>query len=201
MDKFEYYHGFEAILYGLAVAHVLVGINDMVHHRKTIKLYWVHIVAIGIIMLAIVQNYYRLFWFGAELTDTAWLFFFFRVIPLSILFIMTYQLFPKKTKGTDFDEFLHAHEKELLVPMVLFNVMAFIKTTYFRLDDFRALSQSGIVIMSWQFWLYLMPFIVFTGLTLAIIFYLRKRWAIQLLTVLALIYFVVALTLSTEGGY
>lgn len=200
MNKFEYFHGFESILYGLAVAHVLVGISDMIQHRKSIKLYWGHIIGIAIIILAIVQNYYRLFYFTEEYTNTAWLFFFFRVVPLSLLFIITYQVFPKKTKGTDFEEFVHSHEKEILVPIVLFNLIGVFKTAWFRLEEFKALSDGGNVWFSYQLWLYLMPLLFFTSLPLIIIFYYRKKIAIQVLIILSLIYFLVAITLSTDGS-
>lgn len=41
MGVFEYLGVILSVIMGLGVTHILVGFSKFIHHRKTVKLYWV----------------------------------------------------------------------------------------------------------------------------------------------------------------
>ena len=189
MSKFEYLHGFESIVYGLAFAHVLIGISQMIYHRRTIKFYWLHNLAVVFFFLAITQTYYSLQWVSADTINSTFQFIVLRVLPLSLLFIIAYQAFPEKMEGTDFEDFIHLREKEVFLPMVAFNLMTVVKTIHYRYDQYLELG-NGSIFGSLFFYKNTIPSIIIAGVALLIIFKGNRKW-VQGFVVCAFIYMVI----------
>ena len=61
MNEFEYYHGFETILYGLAFAVLFTGAGKMIIHSKHLKFYWAHGLAIITCMMILVEAYFAMY--------------------------------------------------------------------------------------------------------------------------------------------
>lgn len=178
MSRFEYYLAFETILYGLVLAHAVIGFSQMIHYRKTIKFYWGHTLACITIFFVVVQTYYSLFWVPPETVINAWTFFFLRIFPLTILYIATFQLFPKKMKNLDAESYLYGHLKELLLPMVVYNLASAAKSIYYRWDEYLALG-NGNIMNSDKFIFHLTPPLVLSGLAMLMIFYFQRKRLIE----------------------
>ncbi len=195
MSKFEYLHGFESIVYGLAFAHVLVGISGMIYHRRTIKFYWLHNLTVAFFFLAITHTYYSLQWVSADTINSTFEFIVLRVLPLSLLFLIAYQAFPEKMEGTDFEEFLHLREKEMLLPMVAFNLLTIVKSIHYRYNQYLDLG-NGSLFGSLFFYKNTVPSIVIAGGALYIVLKGNKRW-IQGFVVFAFLYMIALVFLAS----
>jgi hypothetical protein len=109
MSVQEHFHVFETILYSLALAHFLIGGSKMLEHRKKIRFYWVHTLASLTIFLMIVHRYFIAFDTPAfTLIKYAHEFLLVIVVPLSLIFVVSYLLIPNKIKNVDFKDFFWA---------------------------------------------------------------------------------------------
>jgi hypothetical protein len=187
---------FETILYGLVLAHAVIGFSQMIYHRKTIKFYWGHILACLTIYFIVIQIYYSLFWVTADTVQGPWSFFFLRILPLTLQYIITYQLFPEKVEGLDSEKFLFSRIKEILLPMVLYNMISVCKTVYYRYDEYMELGD-GKFYNSSKFALFVSPALSVTVLALLMIFFFQKKRLIEAFIVFS---FVMTMLLMTFGA-
>ncbi|MEN8376968.1 MAG: hypothetical protein ABFS34_16190 [Gemmatimonadota bacterium] len=64
MTVFEYLSVLLSVVMGLGLTHILVGFSKSVHHRDTLKVYWVH-VAWGVnVIVYIVGIWWGMFWWS-----------------------------------------------------------------------------------------------------------------------------------------
>lgn len=115
MSKFEYFHVFETIFYGLMLAKLVIGINNMFTYRKTIKFYWPYVLMIIYIFLVIINSYHDNLntpVYGAVTNES----FFLGVIilPPLLLYSIVHQGLPKKFKGMDQREFLLIKNRRII---------------------------------------------------------------------------------------
>ncbi len=195
MSKFEYLLAFETILYGLVLAHTVEGFSKMIHHRRTIEFYWAHTMAIITIFLVVVQTYYTIYWVPADTVTSAWSFLFLRIMPLTLLFIMTYQIVPEKYKGLKSEKFFYKRLKEILLPMILFNLLAVIKSVYYRWDQYLELG-NGNVMGSAKFWMLVTPSLLLSGIAFGMVFYYQKKRLIEAFMVFTFIMSLVYMTFA-----
>lgn len=196
MSRFEYFLAFETILYGLVLAHAVIGFSQMVYHRRTIKFYWAHLLSCGTVFFVVIQTYYSLFWVPIETVTGPWAFFFLRILPLTLLYIVTYQLFGEKVEGLQAEEFLFSRVKEMLIPMILYNMLSVFKTIYYRWDEYVALGD-GKFYNSGKFILFVSPSLSICVLALLMIFYFRKKRIIEAFVVFS---FIMTMLLMTFGA-
>lgn len=176
MSRFEYFLAFETILYGLILAHLVVGFSKMVYHRKTINFYWAHTLACITNFFVIIQTYYSLYWVPDETITGPWSFFFLRIMPLTLQYIIVYQIIPEKVEGLQAETFIYSRLKEILIPMVVFNLMAAVKTIYYRWDEYLDIG-GDVIYGSLKFWTFVLPFVFVSSVALFLIFrYPKKRW-------------------------
>ncbi len=124
MSVQEHFHVFETLLYGLAIAHILIGLSKMLDHRKTIRFYWLHLLMVLTILMTISHRYFIAFEapsFAA--IHYAYEFLLLIFLPLTCLFFITYQLIPNKVEGVDFKEFLWERSTILLSLNVVFLIL------------------------------------------------------------------------------
>ena len=93
MSVFEYLGVLLSVIMGLGVTHILAGVSKTVHHRKTLKLYWVHSLWAANILIYIVIIWWGMFWWNEQ---TDWSFFEFMLLILYavVLFLAASLLYP-----------------------------------------------------------------------------------------------------------
>ena len=101
----EYIHVFESILIAAIVTQILVGWSKMIVQRGTYKIYWLHLLITVNTLILLVQRYYsyRTF-FNHELLINSLTFLVIIIIPLSLVFMSVFVLFPKSCEGVDYKE-------------------------------------------------------------------------------------------------
>ncbi len=196
MSRFEYFLAFETILYGLVLAHAVVGFSKMIFHRKTIKFYWCHLLGGLTAFLVVTHTYYSLFWVPVETIVNAWTFLVLRILPLTLMYISTFQLFPENPEGMQGEEFFHSRIKEILVPMVLYNMLSVGKSVYYRWDQYMMLGD-GNILNSTKFWIFISPPLSICVLALLMIFKYQKKRLIEAFVVFS---FIITIGLLTFGA-
>jgi hypothetical protein len=123
MTRYEYFHVFEAIIYGLALTEILTGVNKMIQARKTIKVYWAHILFVFIYITILLNHYCWLFFRNPfDIVDSTFTFMLFvAIFPISFL-LGAYQGFPKDFDNVDFKEFFNSKRKEILIPILIMQI-------------------------------------------------------------------------------
>ena len=196
MSRFEYFLAFETILYGLILAHAVVRISQMIYYRKTIRFYWAHIVACMIVYFTVIQTYYSLFWVSVDTVTGVWSFFLLRMLPLTLHYIITFQIFPVKMEGLEAEKFFYSRIKEILIPIVLFNMLAVAKSIYYRFDQYMELGD-GNLFNSVKFWTFVSPSLLLSTIAFLLIFHYQKKWYIEAFVVFS---FLITLILMTFGA-
>lgn len=64
MSVFEYPGILVSVIMGLGITHMLAGVSKMIHHRETMKIYWVHIVWTLNLLLVIIAIWWGMFWWS-----------------------------------------------------------------------------------------------------------------------------------------
>ena len=93
MSAFEYLGVLVSVVMGLGLTHLLTGVSKTIHHRDTLRVYWVHLMWALNVAIYIVAIWWGLFWWSGE---TSWTFFQFLFILLYaiVLFLLASLLFP-----------------------------------------------------------------------------------------------------------
>ena len=121
MSTQEYFHVFEAILYGAIVTQIIVGWSKLIAERGKYNFYWGHLLATVLIFFTIAQRYFasrNMSYFDS--IDNTYSFLFYIVLTPAIFFIATYQIFPKKYKGVDFRKLMIEQRASILIPFAIF---------------------------------------------------------------------------------
>ncbi len=128
MSSQEHFHVFETLLYGLAIAHILIGVSKMTDHRRTIRFYWLHGLTVLTLLLTILHRYFIAFNAPSfKSIHYAYEFLFLLFLPLSTLFFSAYHIIPSKVKNTDFKEFFWSRSTILLTLFLVFLVLLVIR--------------------------------------------------------------------------
>ena len=189
MSKAEYFAVFESLLYGLALAHILVSISQVIVNREKIKLYWLHIILVIAAILGMIQRYYSGY-HGSEYehVNTAWEFFFLIFLPMGLYFILAYQMFPKKIEEADFKDFFWKSHKGIILTFIAVAVVLVGRNIAIdmysieegRLDRDSYFSSAEFLVFS----LGILELAVLGGLAVA----LKKRSLVKLVSVITFLY-------------
>jgi hypothetical protein len=108
MGVFEYLGVILSVIMGLGLTHILVGLSKTIHHRKTVKPYWVHTLWAYNTLIYIVVIWWGMFWWSGQ---EHWLFFQFLLLILYaiMLFLLASLLYPWDLPN-DFDFETHFFE-------------------------------------------------------------------------------------------
>lgn len=120
----EHFHVFETLLYGLAIAHILIGLSKMMDHIRTIRFYWLHLLTVITVLMMIVHRYFIAFnspSFAA--IQYAYEFLLLIFLPLSCIFFLTYQIIPSKVKGVNFMEFFWSRSTIILALFIVLQLL------------------------------------------------------------------------------
>jgi len=93
MGVFEYLGVILSVIMGLGVAHILAGLSKTIHHRKTIKPYWVQALWAVNVLIYIVTIWWGMFWWSGE-QDWSYFQFLLLILYAILLFLSASLIFP-----------------------------------------------------------------------------------------------------------
>jgi hypothetical protein len=93
MGVFEYLGVILSVIMGLGVTHILVGLSKTIHHRKTIKFYWVQALWAFNVLIYIVTIWWGMFWWSG-LQDWSYFYFLLLILYAILLFLSASLIFP-----------------------------------------------------------------------------------------------------------
>lgn len=142
---FSYFAGFESILYALVMGHLLLGVGRTISIIERVQLSWVHILIVTQILLTLCLGYYYSFFIQDLYVKTAetskWLWFFTRILPVGVLYLLSVQLFPEYfANRVDYQDLIRSRARRILALFTVFMVTGLI-----RLVSEVCLSESGCV--------------------------------------------------------
>lgn len=127
MSLFEFLMVLVSLIIGLGIAELLVGIAKTIRNRKEIQLYWIHLVFVAVIFLALLQQWWEIW--GIRETES-WTFFGLLMMlggPIG-LFLISHLIFPERISKTDYRAFYYNE----LRPVLLIGIMTVIASVTFR---------------------------------------------------------------------
>jgi hypothetical protein len=195
MSTFEYFHVFETIVFGLAFSHILVSIAKMITERKSIRVYWLHILCIATVIVILIGDYIYTFYELKNanlshymLVTNGFSLLVFVLLPLSGLFLSAYLIFPTHIRGTDFRQFFWQHHKDIIIVLMATGLSFVIRnfTGSLRFAEKEQLSVTEILGMA-SFWLFMGIFLVQVGLGIYALIWKRK-WLIKTLIIANFLY-------------
>jgi len=156
MNRNEYFFVFEAIIYSIALTELLTGLNRMIINRRTVKVYWVHLVLVIVYIELLISQYAWEFYRNTfDMIESAMTFLIFVVIyPISYYF-GAYQIFPKNySEHVDFKEFFHSNRKPILIPAIVMQVAIVNKSIFEVVSSrrFEYFSQFIFTFDAWYIW-------------------------------------------------
>ena len=107
MSLFEFLMVLVSIIIGLGLAEILTGVAKMIRARASIRPYWVHAVAVVVLFVALLQQWWEIW--GLRM-HSAWTFTGLLMMlsgPVG-LFLMAHLSFPEPVHGTDLRDYYYA---------------------------------------------------------------------------------------------
>jgi len=107
-DGFNYLVVLIGVILGLGVVQILTGLASMIRNRKTIRIYWVHLVWCATIFLLLIQHWYVIYtWRDFGSTFASYVYF---MIYPTLLYAGSALLAPKveNAQKVDFEEIFYA---------------------------------------------------------------------------------------------
>jgi len=93
MSVFEYLGVILSVIMGLGLTHILAGISKTIHHRKTVRPYWVHTLWAFNTLIYIVIIWWGMFWWSNE-QDWLFLQFLLLIFYAIVMFLLASLLYP-----------------------------------------------------------------------------------------------------------
>jgi hypothetical protein len=93
MSVFEYLGVLLSVVMGLGMTHVLIGISKMIHHRDTVRVYWVHLWWAVNVLVYVIAIWWGMFWWSS-LNEWSFFNFLFVILYAIALFLLASLLFP-----------------------------------------------------------------------------------------------------------
>ena len=111
MGVFEYLGVILSVIMGLGLTHILAGVSKTIHHRKTVKPYWVHTLWALNMLIYIVVIWWGMFWWS-DLAQWSFFHFLFVIVYAIILFLLASLLFPwDLTSDFDFERHFFSNRR------------------------------------------------------------------------------------------
>jgi hypothetical protein len=188
MSLFEYVAVIVAVIIGLGVTQILQGVGGLLEARTRVRLYWVHLVFTGIILVGHLQ-FWWLFWSSRQVEAWSFFPFLFLLIQPVILYLISTLCFPdfSGTGKIDLKEFYYRNHRWFFGLLALLMLLIILRDVLFR--SVPLISQGNAVTGC----------VLLIGLAGAIS---RKPWIHAILAVLAATAMLIALfTFGLKLGY
>ena len=122
---FDYFGILVSIILGLALTHLLRGIAKQIVMRRTVRIYWVHLLWTVNIVVVVLSLWWGMYWWkGLQDWPATW-FFFLSLYAISD-FLCAFMLYPQDFDDrTDFVEHFYANRKwffGILIASFLFDI-------------------------------------------------------------------------------
>lgn len=130
MDFFNYVMVLASVIVGLAVTHLLQGVAKLIQHPDRQKLYWIHLLWVGLMFL----NALFLWWWEFQLSRTdRWTFeLYLFVLSFSVvLYLICAVLMPSELGDyADYRAYYYSRRRWLFGLLLLFSLMDFADTAF-----------------------------------------------------------------------
>ena len=134
MNLFEFLGVLISVIMGLGITHMLAGVSKIIHHRETVRIYWVQLVWAFSLLLQILAIWWGLFWWSS-LEQWSFYQFLFIVSYAILLFLAAGMLFPWSISD-DFDfERHYMHNRRWFFGMLFMCWLVDIPETLFKADS------------------------------------------------------------------
>ena len=100
MSLFEFLMVFVSIIVGLGVTEILTGLAQRIRHRDSISGYWVHYCGVGLVLFALIQNWWEL-WERRNAADWTFFSLVLMLIAPASMYLIAHLMFPKPSRGSD----------------------------------------------------------------------------------------------------
>jgi hypothetical protein len=127
MSIFEFLMVLVSIIIGLGVTEILTGVARSLRSRATVKFYWVHMVVVVFIFVALLQQWWEI-WGLRSVTEWSFLALIFMLTAPVCLFLISHLLFPDPINEADIESYYY---KEMR-PIWILGAIAVLVSTVFR---------------------------------------------------------------------
>ena len=93
MGVFEYLGVILSVIMGLGVTHLLAGLSKTIHHRRTVKVYWVQSIWAFNVLIYIVTIWWGMFWWSG-LQEWSYFNFLMLILYAILLFLTASLIYP-----------------------------------------------------------------------------------------------------------
>lgn len=93
MTVFEYLGVLLSVVMGLGMTHILIGISKIIQLRKSVAIYWVHLMWAINVLVYIVTIWWGMFWWSGQ-DEWSFFEFLFVVVYAIVLFLIASLLYP-----------------------------------------------------------------------------------------------------------
>lgn len=174
MDVKEYYHVFEAILYGLIMTKLFVSWNRMIDERKSIKIYWTHILITITIFLTICARYHgQLSMLHIDQITNGISFMVYIIVLPGALYFSVHQIFPNYYENVDFRAFFKENRPYFLYPYIIYMVTQGAENFFLDKTHWGLYAPHFIV-----------PFLLIPAI------HSKKLWPVEIISVIGFIYLI-----------
>lgn len=141
MDVFEYVSVLTSIVIGLALAHLLRGVAEIVQQPGRTAVYWVHLLWVVFMLLMTPLWWWWQFALGS-LDEWTLQVYFFLLLYAFILYLLCTLLFPSDMEGyTDYEEYFYSRRRWFFGLLAGFYVVDFFDTWMKGAEHFQSLGQ------------------------------------------------------------
>ena len=127
MALFEFLMVLVSIIVGLGMAEILAGVARALRRRASIRFYWVHMVLVLAMFIALLQQWWEI-WGLRVASEWSFLALLVMLTAPVCLFLIAHLLFPEPVDGADFQEYYYREMR----PIWLLGVVAVVASTSCR---------------------------------------------------------------------
>jgi hypothetical protein len=133
MSAFEYIAVIVSVIIGLGLTRILQGVGGLLEARSRVRVYWVHLVFTGIILVGHLQ-FWWLFWSSRQLEAWSFFPFLFLLLQPIILYLLAGLCFPEfsDTGSIDFRDFYYHNHRWFFGLLALLMVLISLRDILFR---------------------------------------------------------------------
>lgn len=100
-----------AVILGLTITHLIIGLSKLIQMRNSISIYWVHVLWTGNVLIYVLALWWGMFWWNGLLEWTFGKFLFITVYAI-VLFFMAAILYPFEfTEGLNFEKYFFDNKR------------------------------------------------------------------------------------------
>jgi hypothetical protein len=133
MSAFEYIAVIVSVIVGLGLTRILQGVGGLLEARSRVRVYWVHLVFTGIILVGHLQ-FWWLFWSSRQVGTWSFFPFLFLLLQPIILYLLAGLCFPdfSDTGKIDFRDFYYRNHRWFFGLLALLMVLISLRDILFR---------------------------------------------------------------------